>query len=394
MKKIIAYVMTSIAAAIAAVILALFLTAPSSIKPETFGASKYDSIRSLCLTDSGYMLAGMTMSSGLGYVDAYMIGLDKRGKKIWENTFGGKEDDRIFDIINNGAGYVMAGYTASYGAGDNDFYMISANEKGDMKYSKTFGTPGKDEAYSLVETPDKGYVLAGMSYSTGKNGYPQAYAVKTDADGNSIWSMTYSSGKYDVASCVINAVDGGYIICGTSAAPSGHGMQDMLMLKLDSRGNTLWAKFYGGAQPDFGSRVVAARDGGYAMIGTTASFGAGNSDIYLVKTDALGNSLWARTYGGPGVDQGVTLINSGDGGYILGGNSESFSYGSSDLLVIAVDASGNSLWTRHFGGKSDDYLGGIVKNKDGGYAIAGWTSSYGAGDYDAYFLKIRKNGNF
>ena len=233
-----------------------------------------------------------------------------------------------------------------------------------------------------------------MSYSAGKNPYPQLYAVKTDADGNSLWSLAYSNGKYDAASCVINAVDGGYVICGTAAASSGHGMQDMLLLKIDSRGNTMWAKFYGGAQSDFGSRVVASNDGGYAMIGTTASFGAGNSDIYLVKTDAQGNSLWARTYGGRGVDQGVAIINSGDGGYILGGNSESFSYGSSDLLMIAVDAQGNSLWTRHFGGKSDDYLGGIVRDKDGGYALAGWTSSAGAGDYDAYFLKVNKKGDF
>ena len=144
MKKFVVYIMTSITAAAVAVIVAFFLTAPASIKPETLGASRYDSIRALCLSGNGYMLAGMTMSSGLGYVDAYMISLDRNGRKSWENTFGGKGDDRIFDIVNNGAGFVMAGYTSSYGAGDNDFYMVSTNEKGDMKYSRAFGTPGKD----------------------------------------------------------------------------------------------------------------------------------------------------------------------------------------------------------------------------------------------------------
>jgi hypothetical protein len=140
--------------------------------------------------------------------------------------------------------------------------------------------------------------------------------------------------------------------------------------------------------------VISTDDGGYALIGHSGSFGNGNADMFLVKADADGDCVWAKTFGGLGIDQGVTVINSGDGGYIIGGTSESFSYGSSDLLVIAVDSKGNSLWTKHFGGKEDDYLGSIVMDKDGNYAICGWTGSSGAGEYDGYFLKIKKNGEF
>jgi hypothetical protein len=393
MKKMLIPVIIFALAGATVVLVVLLNAVPASIKPKTFGGSKYDSIRAMCASKQGYMLAGMTMSSGIGYVDAYMLCLNNKGEKLWENTFGGKGDDRLYDIINTGNGYVLAGYTSSYGAGNNDFYLICTNEKGDLKYTKTFGGKGKDEAYSLAVTDDGGYILAGMSDSFNKAGVTQVYVVKTDADGNSVWSMTYGNGRYDTASSVIKAADNGYVICGTTTSP-GHGMQDMLLLKTDSRGNTIWAKAFGGANPDFGSRVISTPDGGYALIGTTGSFGAGNSDIYMVKTDAQGNSVWSKTYGGAGTDQGVTLINSGDNGYIIGGTSDSFSYGSSDLLVIAVDASGNTLWTRHFGGKQDDYLGAIIKDKDGGYAIAGWTASSGAGDYDAYFLKIRKNGDY
>lgn len=378
--------------------LALFVfragAVPPSVKPLTIGASKYDSVRAMCFSKQGYMLAGMTMSSGIGYVDAYLVSLGKNGSKKWENTFGGKEDDRIYGIIKSDEGYVLGGYTSSYGAGGNDFYMIAVNEKGDLKFTKTFGGAGRDEAKAVVRASDGGYLIAGLSDSFKKAGSPRLYAVKTDASGNSLWSVTYGGDIYDEASGVINAVDGGYILCGTTKSP-GSGMQDMLLLKIDTRGNTVWSKTYGGKQPDFGNNVINTDDGGYAIIGSSGSFGNNNnSDIYLVKTDADGDCVWARTYGGLGIDQGVTVINSGDGGYVLGSTSESFSYGSSDLLVIAVDSNGNSLWTKHFGGKEDDYLGAILKEKDGNYAICGWTASSGAGEYDGYFLKIKKNGEF
>lgn len=393
MKKTIIIIFLALFAAGASVITIMFLAVPASIQPKTFGGAGYDSVRAICTAKQGYMLAGMTTSSGIGYVDAYMLAIDGKGIVKWVNTFGGKEDDRIYDIINNGDGYILAGYTSSYGAGANDFYLISTDTKGDMKYTKTFGGAQKDEAYSVTSANDGGYVLAGMSESFKKAGFPRLYVVKTDSDGDCVWSKTYGQDKYDVASSVIKASDDGYIICGTTTS-SGYGMQDVLLLKLDDRGNTVWARTFGGPKPDFGSRVIAAQDSGYIVIGTTSSFGAGNTDIYLIKTDVQGNSLWTRTYGGPGVDQGVSVLNSGDGGYLLGATSESFSNGSSDILLIAVNASGDTLWSRHFGGSKDEYLGGFVRDKDGGYAVAGWTASSGAGDYDAYFFKVKKNGDF
>lgn len=369
------------------------ITVPKSINPKTFGGLKYESARALCFAPNGYLLAGMTTSSGIGYVDAYILSLNEKGEKKWENTFGGKDDDRLFDILNNGNGYAMCGYTNSYGLGLNDFYLVNTDYKGNLKFTKTFGGKSRDEAYSIALTPDGGYVLAGSSDSFGKTSNTRLYVVKTDADGDCVWTRTFGENKYSMAASVINALDKGYIVCGSTNS-LGSGKQDVLLMKLDSEGNTLWVKTYGGKLDDIGNRVISTKDKGYAIIGSSDSFGLGNQDIYMIKTDADGDCVWSKTYGGLGMDQGVTIINSDDSGYVIGATSESFSYGSTDLLVISVDALGNSLWSRHFGGKKDDYLGGIIRAKDGSYAIAGWTLSTDGDNYDAYFLKLRNNGDF
>jgi len=369
------------------------MTVPKSIKPKVFGGLKYDSVRSICLAPNGYLLAGMTTSSGIGYVDAYILSLNEKGEKKWENTFGGKDDDRLFDILNNGNGYAMCGYTNSYGLGLNDFYLINTDYKGNLKFSKTFGGKNRDEAYSIALASEGGYVIAGLTDSFGTKPNTRLYVVKTDADGDCVWTRTFGNNKFSMGASVINAADRGYIVCG-STNTLGNGKQDLLLLKIDSGGNTLWVKTYGGKLDDVGNKVILTKDKGYAIIGSTVSFGHGNQDLYLIKTDAEGDCVWSKTYGGLGMDQGVTIINSDDGGYVIGATSESFSYGSTDLLVMSVDALGNSLWSRHFGGKKDDYLGGILNAKDGGYAIAGWTLSSDADNYDAYFLKLTKNGDF
>jgi hypothetical protein len=394
MKKAYLFLTIAIITLLAVLILFFYGKEPESIRPKSYGLSKYDSIRSIVPAfDGGYLMAGMTSSYGAGYIDAYLLKVDKYGNKQWENSFGGKGDDRIYDIKKTDGGYVLAGYSSSSGDGREDFYLLGVNKKGDLKFSRTYSGSGNGQAKSIEISGDGGYIMAGTLYSADKISRPSMYVIKTDAEGNCVWARTIGGARADNANCIIKAIDSGYVITGDTTS-YGSGMQDIVLIKIDSRGNTIWMRTFGGKNPDYGSMVVQTADNGYAIIGSTSSFGAGNLDCYLIKTDSRGNSVWSKTYGGQGVDQGVSIITTADKGYIIGGTSESFSYGSSDLLLLKVDASGNTLWTKHFGGKADDYLGGITLSPDGGCAAAGWTKATGEENYDAYFLKVKGNGEF
>jgi hypothetical protein len=379
----------------AAASLTVYLNLPGRpIKAKTFGGAKYDAAKDLIITSDGYLLAGMTTSSGIGYVDAFLMKLDKRGNKKWENTFGGQNDDRIFSVIMTENGdFAAAGYTSSFGAGNNDFYLIRTDSNGNLKYAKTFGRKGRDEAYSIIQTPDGGFLLAGLSDSFKKPDLYDIYLVRTDSEGNSLWTRAIGGKRSDEAACVIDSKDNGFIVAGTTSS-FGVKNNNIIMLKIDGRGNTLWMKTYGGPDDDSCSNVIKLSSGNYALIGTTTSGQKRDSDILLVETDAQGNSLWSKTFGGSGVDQGVTIRECNDGSLVIGATSESYSYGSSDIALIKTDKSGNISWIKHFGGSGDDYLGNIQLQEDGGIAAAGWVNTGTRGNYGAYFFKTDKNGVF
>jgi ribosomal protein S11 len=377
------------------VIYLVFINLPGRpIKPEIFGGAKYDSARDLVFSGDGYIIAGLTTSSGIGYVDAFLLKLDGRGKQVWKNTFGGEQDDRIFSVIQTiGGDYAAAGYTSSFGAGGNDFYFIRTDSNGNLKFAKTYGGKGRDEAYSLIQTSDGGFLLAGISESYNKSGISEMYLVRTDPEGNSIWARSYGGKKSDQASCIIDSADNGYIVAGTTASFAA-GLHNMIMLKVDSRGNTLWMKTYGGAGDAFGSAVTKLSSGNYAVIGSIAKSGNSKSDIFLVETDAQGNSLWSKTYGGAGMDQGVAVRECPDKTLVIGATSESYSYGSTDILLIKTDPSGNTIWIKHYGTSGDDYMGDIKVGQDGSIAVAGWVNTGSNGAYGAYFFKTGPSGNY
>jgi hypothetical protein len=374
----------------------LLLREPSYITPERFKGASYQSARDIVLTGDGYILAGMASPSGGGNIEAYLLKLDKYGKKVWENVFGAGHDDRLFCVINNSdGGYSACGYTYTMDGTDSGFLLVCTDIKGNLVFSKNFMEGYKAEAYSMLQLADGGYMVVGNYLKGPKNSKSTRQSVlmvKTDHDGNKVWTNTINAARNISANCIIRSGDGGYILAGSSDS-YGPGRQDMAMIKVDAKGNTLWIRNFGGKSSDTGSRVVAAENGGYALIGSTGT-GEGSSDIYLVKTDSDGKEEWSKTYGGDGIDQGVSVINSGDGGFIIGANTESFSRGSSDLFVIKVDMKGGVVWSHNYGGDKDDYMGNIVLTLDKGIAAAGWSGSGIQGNYDVYFFKSDKMGLF
>jgi ribosomal protein S11 len=173
----------------------------------------------------------------------------------------------------------------------------------------------------------------------------------------------------------------------------GAGSYDIFLLKTDANGNIIWAKTYGGTGYDEAYSVQQTSDGGYIVAGYTRSFGAGYDDVFLVKTDASGNIIWAKTYGGTGYDKARSVQQTSDGGYIVAGYTRSFGAGNYDFFLIKTDANGNIQWAKTYGGTDIDWASSVQQTSDGGYIVAGRTNSFGADSVDIFLVKTDANGN-
>lgn len=288
-------------------------------------------------------------------------------------------------------GYAIAGYTNSLGAGDQDFYLVKTDGLGNVQWNKTYGGTGIDQAYSVVQTDDGGYAIVGTTLPVGASNY-EAYLVKTDPAGNMQWNRTYGGTSNDIAYSMVRTNDGGYAFAGITMS-FGAGLSDMWLVKTDGLGSMQWNRTYGGTSDDDACSVVQTSDSGYAIAGSTVSFGAGINDFYLVKTDPAGNMQWSRTYGGSLSDQARCVVQAGDGGYAMVGYTYSFGVGGYDFYLVKTDPSGNVQWSKTYGGTSYDWAFSMVRTCDGGYAMAGYTSSFGLGDYDMWLVKVDGSGN-
>ena len=217
---------------------------------------------------------------------------------------GGAADDWAYSVQQTAdGGYIVAGYTNSFGAGDYDFYLVKTNSQGDTLWTRTYGGSDDDWAYSVQQTADGGYIVAGYTYSFGA-GDDDFYLVKTNSQGDTLWTRTYGGSGDDEAYSVQQTADGGYIVAGYTSS-FGAGSGDFYLVKTNSQGDTLWTRTYGGSGYDGAYSVQQTADGGYIVAGYTGSFGAGSDDFYLVKTNSQGDTLWTRTYGGSSNDDGL-----------------------------------------------------------------------------------------
>jgi hypothetical protein len=209
-----------------------------------------------------------------------------------------------------------------------------------ISFAKTYGGTNYDKAYSVRQTSDGGYIVAGYTTSFGA-GWSDFFLIKTDANGNVQWAKTYGGTRWDYASSVQQTSDGGYIVAGGTYSFGAGWDDDIFLIKTDANGNIQWAKTYGGASGDGAMSVQQTSDGGYIVANYTLSFGAGWLNIFLIKTDANGNVQWAKTYGGTVWDMPFSVQQTSDGGYIVAGATASFGAGSADIFLIKTDANGN-----------------------------------------------------
>jgi hypothetical protein len=338
-------------------------------------------------TDGGYIMVGNTDGFGAGIWLIYLIKTDAYGDTLWTKTIGGGgyDNGRSVQQTTDG-GYIIAGYGDSFGTGGFNIYLIRTDATGSLLWSKTFGgSPTDIYTTSVQQTTDGGYIVTG---NFGSSNGDEVYLIKADANGDSLWTKTYGGVDDDNGHFVEQTNDGGYIITGETYS-FGVGGSDVYLIKTDSVGNLLWSKTFGGTDDEVGFSVHQTTDGGYIIAGYYGSNGGGGMDIYLLKTDISGNLLWSKTLSGGGV--GFSVQQTTDGGYIVTGYTGN---SSASICLIKTDASGNLLWSKTFGGTYDDWAGSVQQTADGGYIITGYTQNYGAGGYnDVYLIKTDSLGN-
>ena len=261
----------------------------------------------------------------------------------WAKTYGGVNDDIAHSIQQTSdGGYIVAGGTYSYGAGFIDFWIIKLNLNGDIDWQKTFGGGNDDVAYSIQQTsPDGGYIVAGQSSSLG-NPLGDIWILKLKSNGDIDWQKTYGGTASSTANCIKQTSDGGYIVAGETSS-SGAGSADVWVLKLDADGNlqTGWPKTYGGASFDAANSIQQTLDGGYIVAGETASSGAGSTDFWILKLNANGDIVWQKTYGGSNDDIARSIQQTLDGGFIVAGETSSSGAGYADFWILKIDENGN-----------------------------------------------------
>jgi len=305
-------------------------------------------------------------------VSFLFVGSVRASSEMWSQTYGGASSDSAEAMVQTSdGGYAIAGYTTSFGAGYADFWLVKTDEYGNMEWNRTYGGAGEDIARSLIVTSDGGYAIAGIDL-----------LVKTDEYGNMEWNQTY--GGYSL----VETSDGGYALAGVTNIRICHSDADFWLIKTDAYGNMLWNKTYSKGV-DCAHSVVETSDGGYALAGFTGFWF--DNDIWVVKTDEYGNIEWNNVYG-DGNSIAHSLVATSDGGYAIAGDTDHAGAGGYDFWLIKTDADGSMIWNRTYGGAEDDIAHSLVVTSDGGFAIAGETSSFGAGDSDFWLVKTDEYG--
>ena len=320
---------------------------------------------------------------------------------LWTKTYGGASTEMAVSLASTGdGGYLIAAETQTFSDPNGDLWLVRVNADGDTLWTKLYGGDGRDCGGTLEPTSDGGYILATATESSWGAGSSDAWLVKITANGDTTWTKTFGDDNGQSASAAIQTSDGGYAVVGRNFRPgqAQYENTDVWLIKTDSDGNELWSKLYGGSEPEWGLGIRETSEDSLIIIASTESYGSGPRDLWLLKTNANGDSLWSETYGGIGNDaddNNGDIIVTGNGDYLITVATESFGAGegTSDIWLLKTNASGDSLWSYTYGGDGADTPMRIEPTADGGYLIAGMTNSYGPGDLAGYLVKTDANGD-
>ncbi len=401
-------------------------TQPTPIIPEgttevvtTLGGTKNESGQAVKKTsDGGFVVLGFTQSTDGDVTgktndsyDVWVLKYDLESQIEWTKTFGGTNDERGNDIIQTSdGGYAIIGFTYSNDGdvtnnnGQEDFWIIKLDAQGNLIWQKTYGYSGIDTGHSILQTNDGGYFITGVLDVTASNGAGNTksmqtqhaggdyWAIKLDQSGNLQWSKYFGGFFSDTAYDAIQTADQGFIIVGSSDSAdtdisNNKGSYDFWVVKVSSTGTLEWEKNFGGDEIDEARAIVNSGDGNYLIVGDTrsedidVSTNLGAADVWVIKISPSGQLLWEKTYGGENFDVGRAIAVSNDDGFIISGSSRSQTgdliqnKGQNDGWVFKIDANGTLKWQQSIGGSNIDFLYGVTQINNGTIISVGESSS-------------------
>jgi len=334
--------------------------------------------------DGGYIVSGFTRSFGAGNEEAFLMKTTSEGVQSWVRTYGGVNNDRANHAVQTtDGGYIFAGNTSSFGAGQGDAYVVKTDATGNVQWRKTIGRNGDDQG-RWVEQVMGGYLVAGVTRATtGSNTSREYYLTKFDNAGNVLWSKTYGNPNLtDEGMSITSTCDGGALFVGST--PSGLGGADVYAVKVNDKGDQDWMRIYGTNSDDQAFAVRSTLDGNY-VIGATNTVG-NQTDAAMMKIDNGGALIWANRYGTTSSEEGHKLVESADGGYTIAG-FRSTPTGARTAYLVKADVDGNMVWNSSFtGGANIAQFEAVAASRDGGYAAIGTVAETNGG-FNGYFVK-------
>lgn len=386
---------------------------------KTLGGSLNERGQSLTKTmDGGYVVLGYTQSLDGEVInkfndsfDYWLLKYDENSLLEWQKTYGGTNDDRGTDIIQTtDNGFAIIGYSNSNDGdvntnnGANDFWICKLDAIGNITWEKSFGFLGADNGNSIIQTQDNGYLVTGVLDVSASNGQGNSksagvkhaggdyWTIKLNASGEKEWSRYYGGTFTDTPYDAIQTDDNGYLLVGSSDSNdvdinNNKGSYDFWVVKISETGNLLWEKSFGGSQIDEAYAITKSGDGNYLIVGDTrskdldVSHNNGAADLWVIKISPEGNLIWEHTYGGTSFDVGRSISNTQDGGFIISGSSRSAdgdltkNNGQNDAWVLKIDANGNLIWQKTVGGSSIDFAYDAVELNNQSIITVGESSS-------------------
>ncbi|MAQ69674.1 MAG: hypothetical protein CMD23_01090 [Flavobacteriales bacterium] len=355
--------------------------------------------------DGGYIVCGGTHFTqsvlfGMTPSDICIFKTDSNGEEQWSKTFGSEywDGNEYWDFGKSiqqttDGGYVIAGYVNGFGMGGGNAYLLKVDNNGEEQWSQIFDF-GIAEA--VQQTTDGGYIITGYDSS-------DIYLLKTDENGEQQWSQTFEESFNDRAMFVQQTTDGGYIMTGcTSVINSlGNATTDIYLAKINANGEQQWSQIFGGPGNDKAHCVQQTTDGGYIITGEDEEdiynpandFWVANTDVYLIKTNELGQEEWAQRFGEAGNDGGRSVQQTSDGGYIIAGYVAPGENQNSNIYLLKTNDNGEEQWSQTFGGAGDETAQSVQQTSDGGYIIAAHTSTTNNISNGVYLIKTDAQGN-
>ena len=307
---------------------------------------------------------------------------------LWTKKVGGTGIDVGNEIIQTSdRGFVVAGYTTSFGAGQRDAYLVKLDSFGNILWQKTYGTNLLEQAYSVKETNDGGLIISAFVYAATAN----LFLIRTNQDGDTSWTKNIGLSGNDFGTYIQLTDDGGFLVIGYTDSNISNGDRDVWLLRLESTGTVLWQRTYGGTDAEEGYKLLKLSDGNLLISGYSQSFSSGDRDGWIVKVDSSGNFIWSKSYGSGSYDEFTAAAEDENGNLYYTGTTESS--GDRDLWIVKTDSGGNHLFTKTYGGSQWEWGYDIERTNDGNFILTGYSQSNSSGLKQLWILKIDQQGD-